>query len=311
MGGVRREGVKRLSRGQSHDVLTRLENVGLSTGIAAEIVDGSPRYARAMLVAVSGSEWWSHRVLDWWQQVGFAIQNARREEWIREHGLAALEGMTDAQRDVYMHDGAFTVPGYGSHRVTTGVLVERMRDGWGLFYMPPERDLPKEWFAEHVEDSPTLYESVDRARIRWEFRERGYWFWLKIENRVTPGRHPSPDHLATLVGEAEGHPDATDAEAIVDVLGGIISETCASLEEFVLAHECGIAVGWSSALHDEALLLRSEYVSDDRSRRPPRRLVVRRTFARIGCLHYGDDEFLKPPGACNPAVYRCAVERIA
>ncbi|MFH1098697.1 MAG: hypothetical protein V1723_02145 [Candidatus Uhrbacteria bacterium] len=313
--GVRgRKDVERLSRGQSHDLLMHLEDVGLDPKLADELVQGPSRHLRAMIAAGAGVDQWSHRVCDWWRDVGFAIQDARREQWIREYeskGLSSEFWMTDAQRDEMMRRHAFIVPGYGGHGITTGAFVERVRDGWGLFYMPPKAELPEEWFAEQVEGGLIGLQAFEREWIRWELRERGYWFWLMLEHRIAPAgpNQPSPDHLAAIVRDAERHPDARDVRSTAEVFGSILGETCASIEEFLVASACGLATGWPLLLHDERLVLRSAYERGVLGM--TRLLAIRIDAQRIGFGYWGDDELINPKAHGAGCAYRCAVERVA
>lgn len=305
-GGREKKKVQRLSRGQSHDLLTHLEDVGLDPKMADELVQGPSHHLRAMIAAGAGVDWWSRRVCDWLRDVGLAIRDAQYAWWYRKQRDAIG---TEGEQEFVPH-ATIRVPGYGSHGITTGAFVDRVRDGWGLFYMPPKAELPVEWFAEQVEGGLVGRQEFDHNRIQWELRERGYWFWLQIEYRIAPAgpNRSSPDHIRALVNDAERHPDATDAGMIVEVLGSIIGETCASIEEFLVASTCGRFAGWPLSLDDEKRVLRSTYASVPYT---TRLLAMRIDDHRIGFGYWGDDQLADNHTAHGAGyAYRCAVERV-
>ena len=106
-----RRAVERLSRGQSHDVLVKLENAGLTKDVAARVINGDERIARSVIAVAAGAHWWYQRVVEWWRLVEVEMRRASPQAKV-----------------------ALDTPPW--HHASLGEQVEHMVRGWGAVLRP-------------------------------------------------------------------------------------------------------------------------------------------------------------------------------
>jgi hypothetical protein len=151
MSDVRRtkKSVERLSRGQSHDLLTRLENCGLTPYHASMIVECDACYARAMVAVVDTQQDWYIRIRDWFRTNRFDRVKAPM----------------------------FEVP--------LGERVERALRNQVPFYLPPTRELTMRELLDHEDANGSRFDlgwgaahvigPAPFAKV-----PEGYWFWMEL-----------------------------------------------------------------------------------------------------------------------------------
>lgn len=145
----RKREVERLSRGQSHDLLTRLENVGLTPRIAAAVVTADEGCARAIVEVVRDPQAWVKEIRTWFQ--------------------------------AYLFDKVKVPP----LNVSLGERVERALRNHVPFYLPSTRELtmpelldPHGPFQSRID---LRWGDVGASDVApFSTIEEGYWFWMEI-----------------------------------------------------------------------------------------------------------------------------------
>lgn len=199
----------RLSRGLSHDFVTRLENAGLDSELAQKVVQSPVTVARAMVFA-SGRPW-ATLLRGLW--IGALLQIDLEEAMAFAPDLAPT-----------LLDPAFLrsrrIAEIPESRVTVGELVERALKNQALFYMPSCRECPILPFG-----------GPPRTKVRMSRNQapESYWFWIEMSPRLIRGpkstdmqRLPTVEelkvafHFRTLLGwDLYLEPDDRTVEQLV------------------------------------------------------------------------------------------------
>ncbi|MBI4434490.1 hypothetical protein HY635_01575 [Candidatus Uhrbacteria bacterium] len=235
-----RRAVERLSRGQSHDVLTRLENCGLTPALANAIVSSGEGIAVARAMALVAG--W--RYTGAWPEASWGWPQAVRSWWAETANDLPCADDTHLRAHILNH-------GIPDPQVSVGELVERALQHQALFYRPPSLVCPMWAFAEAngltVVSEEHLSDSAARERFivfAEEEQTEGYWYWMSmvpgmcktVRSDGNWGKHDVYQNCVSNLSEGSRHGKPIIAERI--------RARAASLEELLIAFACGRDLGW-------------------------------------------------------------------